>query len=156
MEGKDRLEAYLRENKVRFRVDHHPEALTAQEVAAAEHVPGRMVAKVVMVEAGGDLKMMVLPAPAQVDLDKAGEVIGADKAGLASEDEFAGAFPDCETGAMPPFGNLYGIPVFVDRSLTEQEEIVFEACTHTDVIRMRYEDFERLVSPGVAEFAVHP
>jgi Ala-tRNA(Pro) deacylase len=156
MEGKDKLEAYLRDNKVRFHVDHHPEALTAQEVAAAEHVPGRMFAKVVMVEAGGELKMMVLPAPAQVDLDKAGKGVGTVEARLASEDKFSAAFPDCETGAMPPFGNLYDVPVFVDRSLTDQEEIVFEACTHTDVIRMRYADFERLAEPSVAEFAVHP
>src|SRR3990172_7193008 len=109
MNCKERLEAYLRENKVPFQVVHHPLAYTAQEVAAAEHVPGKMLAKVVMVFADGKLVMLALPAPYRVDLSKAAAALGAREARLAHEEEFAAAFPDCEVGAMPPFGNLYDV-----------------------------------------------
>lgn len=151
---KERLEEYLRENEVPFQVQHHAAAFTAQEVAAAEHVPGRMVAKVVVVRAqDGNLALLALPAPEQVDLEKAGEVLGAPEVRLAREEEFAGTFPDCEVGAMPPFGNLYGVPVYVEKSLAEDETIVFQAGTHTDTMSVKYEDFEKLVRPKVAEFA---
>ena len=102
MECRDRLEDYLRENGVPFEVQHHPRTITAQEVAATEHVPGMMLAKVVMVLADGEMVMLTLPAPYQVDLEKAGKVLGAEEARLAEEEEFEGAFPDCEVGAMPP------------------------------------------------------
>ena len=153
---KEALEAYLRDSKVPFQVQHHAVAYTAQEVAAAEHVPGRMLAKVVMVLADGNLAMFVLPAPARVDLEKAAAVLGAKKARLAREEEFADRFTGCEVGAMPPFGNLYDLPVFVDNSLAEDETIVFEAGTHTDTMSMKYADFERLVKPQPAEFARQP
>ncbi len=153
---KEELEAYLRENKVPFQFQHHAVAYTAQEVAAAEHVPGRLLAKVVMVMADGKLAMFVLPAPARVDLEKAGTVLGANEARLAREEEFADRFPGCEVGAMPPFGGLYDLPVYADKSLAEDETIVFEAGTHTDTMSMKYGDYERLANPNVAEFAHHP
>jgi Ala-tRNA(Pro) deacylase len=150
---RDRLEDYLRENGVPFEVQHHPMAITAQEVAAAEHVPGKMLAKVVMVSADGEMAMLSLPAPYQVDLEKAGKMLGAEEARLAQEEEFEGAFPDCEVGAMPPFGNLYGLPVYVEEALAEDETIFFRAGTHTDTMSVGYADFERLVEPTVGDFA---
>jgi Ala-tRNA(Pro) deacylase len=152
---KEDVEAYLRENKVPFEIQHHAVAYTAQEVAAAEHVPGRMLAKVVILLGDGKLSMFVLPAPARVDLEKAAAVLGAKEARLAHEDEFAERFPGCEVGAMPPFGSLYDVPLYVDKSLAEDETIVFEAGTHTDTMSMKYADFERLTKPTVAEFARH-
>ena len=156
MACKEKLEAHLREQKVPFQVQHHAVAYTAQEVAAAEHVPGRMLAKVVMVFADGELAMLVLPAPSRVDPGKAASVLSAAEVRLAREEEFAERFPGCEVGAMPPFGNLYDLPLLVDASLAEDETIVFEAGTHTDTMSMKYADYERLARPKVAEFARHP
>ncbi len=153
---KEELEAYLRESKAPFQVQHHALAYTAQEVAAAEHIPGRMLAKVVMVLGNGKLAMFVLPAPARVDLERVAAVLGVKKARLANEEQFADRFPGCEIGAMPPFGNLYDLPVYVDKSLAEDETIVFEAGTHTDTMSMKYADYERLAQPKAAEFARHP
>jgi Ala-tRNA(Pro) deacylase len=149
---KDRLEAYLREKEVPFEVRHHPRAITAQEVAASEHVPGKMLAKTVMVLADGKMIMLALPAPYQVDVDKAGKVLGGEVR-LAHEEEFENTFPDCEVGAMPPFGNLYEVPVYVEAALAEDETIVFRAGSHTDTMGVSYADFERLVKPTIAEFA---
>jgi Ala-tRNA(Pro) deacylase len=149
---KDRLEAYLREKQVPFDVRHHPRAITAQEVAASEHVPGKMLAKTVMVLADGKMVMLALPAPYQVDVDKAGKVLGVEVR-LAHEEEFENTFPDCEVGAMPPFGNLYEVPVYVEAALAEDETIVFRAGTHTDTMSVSYADFENLVEPTIAEFA---
>ncbi len=153
MQCKERLEAYLREEKVPFEVQHHPVAYTAQQVAASEHIPGKMLAKTVMVIADGRMVMLALPAPYRVDLESAGAVLGAKEIHLAHEAEFGAAFPDCEVGAMPPFGNLYGVPVYVDRALAEDETIVFRAGTHTDTMSLKCADFARLVRPTVAEFA---
>ena len=150
------LEAYLRENEVPFQVKRHVVAYTAQKVAAAEHIPGRMLAKVVIILANGVLAMFVLPAPARVDLDRAAAVLGAKEARLAQEEKFADRFPDCEVGAMPPFGNLYDLPLYVNRSLAEDKTIVFEAGTHTDTMSMKFADFERLAKPTVDEFARQP
>lgn len=152
MDCKDRLEAYLREKQVPFEVRHHPRAITAQEVAASEHVPGKMLAKTVMVLADGKMVMLALPAPYQVDMDKAGKVLGVEVR-LAHEEEFENTFPDCEVGAMPPFGNLYEVPVYVEAALAEDETIVFRAGTHTDTMSVSYADFERLVEPTISEFA---
>jgi Ala-tRNA(Pro) deacylase len=153
MQCKDRLEAYLRENQVPFQMQHHARVFTAQEVAASEHIPGKMLAKVVMALADGRLTMVVLPAPDRVDLAKLGMLLNTRDVRLAQESEFAAAFPDCEVGAMPPFGNLYNLPVYVDTTLAEDETIVFQAGTHTDTMSMRYADFERLVQPTVADLA---
>lgn len=148
-----RVERLLRENRVEFRVQHHPLAYTAQEVAAVEHVPGRNVAKVVIALADDRMVMLALPAPHKVDLLKLAEEMCTDNVRLASEREFAGVFADCEVGAMPPFGNLYGLPVFVDKTLAEDHRIVFQAGTHTDTIEINYLDYARLVHPRVADFA---
>jgi Ala-tRNA(Pro) deacylase len=113
------------------------------------------VVKVVMVLADGELAMLAMPAPYQADLERVAEVLGASEVRLAHEEEFAPAFPDCEVGAMPPFGNLYGLPVYLDEALAEDETIVVQAGTHSDTIRLKYADFERLVRPTVARFAYH-
>jgi len=157
MSCKERLEAYLRENKIPFEVQHHARAITAQEVAATEHVPGKMFAKTVMVMADAEeMAMLMLPAPHHVNTEKAAAALGAGDVHLASEEQFGDTFPDCEVGAMPPFGSLYGVPVYVDDVLTEDEIIVFRAGTHTDTMSVRYADFERLVEPTVAKFADPP
>jgi Ala-tRNA(Pro) deacylase len=101
----------------------------------------------------GKMVMLSLPAPYQVDLEKVGKVLVAEEARLAEEEEFEGAFPDCEVGAMPPFGNLYELPVYVEEALAEDETIFFRAGSHTDTMSVRYADFEQLVKPTVAEFA---
>lgn len=148
-----RVESLLRQNRVAFHVQHHPLAYSAQEVAAVEHVPGRNVAKVVIAFADERMVMLALPAPQKVNLLKLAEEMGTDNVRLATEDEFADVFTDCEVGAMPPFGNLYGMPVFVDRTLAEDERIIFQAGTHTDTIEINYLDYANLVHPRVANFA---
>jgi Ala-tRNA(Pro) deacylase len=151
MNGKERLQSYLREQGVPFEEQTHPEAFTSQAVASSEHVPGDLVAKVVIVLADGRPAMLVLPAPHLVDLRKSAAVLGASEVSIAREDEFAALFPDCELGAMPPFGNLYEVPVYVDRHIAEHETIICEAGTHTETISLSYADFERLVQPVAGE-----
>ncbi len=153
MSGRDRLESHLRDSGVAFEVQEHPTAYTAQKIAASEHVSGRMFAKVVMATANGKLIMLVLPAPSAVDLAKVSDVVGR-QVGLASESEFASTFSDCEAGAMPPFGNLYGVPVYVDQALGRNERIVFQAGTHKVTVSVAYADFERLAGSIVADIAV--
>jgi Ala-tRNA(Pro) deacylase len=143
----------LNENKVRYDILHHPEAVTAQRLAQAEHVKGRHHAKVVMLKSGQQHFMAVLPADHQIDLEKVGKVIG-ESASLGKEQEFKSLFPDCAIGAMPPFGNLYGLPTYVDKNLAEQDYIVFEAGTHTDAIKMSYRDYEKIVKPKVEDLAI--
>ena len=155
MDCKARLEQYFRDNGVHFAAMTHPAAYTGQEVAKAQGVPGRQVAKVVMVVAEGKIVMLVVPASHRVDFAQLGSVLSASGARLAKEGEFVGLFPDCETGAMPPFGNLYGVSVYVDRTLSEGGEIVFPAGTHRDTIKIAYEDLARLAQPVVGDFAVH-
>jgi Ala-tRNA(Pro) deacylase len=151
MDCKKRLQAYFREHDVSFETATHSEAYTAQEVAAALHVSGHQLAKVVMVWAGEELAMTVVPASGRVDLRKAAEVLGAEEARLASEAEFGGRFDDCLLGAMPPFGNLYDLPVVVDPALADYDDIVFSAGTYTDSMKIAYDDFERLVQPKVGK-----
>jgi Ala-tRNA(Pro) deacylase len=140
-------------NKVSYEVVHHPEAVTAQRIAQAEHVKGRHHAKVVMVKSGDQHLMMVLPADHQIDLEKVEKAIGK-PVSLGKEREFKSLFPDCAIGGMPPFGNLYGLPTYVDQSLAEQDYIVFEAGTHTDAIKMSYHDYEKIVKPKVNDLAI--
>jgi len=148
----ERLEAYLREQQVPYEVQHHRTTYTTHDTAVTEHIPDALMAKVVIVVAAERLAMLVLLAAATVDVARASAVLGGKAVRLAHEWEFRDAFPDCEVGAMPPFGNLYGLPVYVDRALAANETIVFAAGTHTDTIRMAYADFARLVKPVVAEF----
>lgn len=147
-----KLKEFLDQNGVKYEVRAHSEAYTAQEVAASAHIPGRKLAKTVIARKGKDLLMIVLPSPYNVDFKALTEELG-EKVELASEQEFEGLFPDCELGAMPPFGNLYNIPVYVDETLQEDREIDFNAGTHREIVRMRYGDFERLVGPSHLKFA---
>ena len=149
-----RVKEYLDKQNVPYAHHVHRTAYTAQEVAAEEHIPGKMMAKTVIVKAGDQLAMVVLPASARLDLEALRRMVGNKEARLASELEFTGAFPDCEVGAMPPFGNLYGIPVYVDSVLAQDDEIAFNAGTHQDSIHMKYADFARLVKPTVASLAL--
>jgi len=149
-----RLKAFLDEKRVRYVTMSHSSAYTAQEIAAATHIPGKALAKTVMIKVDGTMKMAVLPAAHKVDLDQLKRAVGASKVELATEAEFKNLFPDCETGAMPPFGNLYGLPVLVAERLAENTEIAFNAGTHTEVIKLAFADFERLVKPTVLKFAV--
>lgn len=149
----EKLKTFLDENGVKYVTLTHSKAYTAQEIAAAAHIPGREVAKTVMVKLDGELAMAVLPASYQVDLHKLRKAAGAQKAELATEEEFKGHFPASEVGAMPPFGNLYGMKVYVSPPLDEDEHIAFNAGSHTELIRLDYEDFERLADPLVADFA---
>jgi Ala-tRNA(Pro) deacylase len=133
----------------------HSTAYTAQEVAQLQHVPGKMVAKVVMVKKeNGTPVMLVLPASHKVDFTHLGEVLGT-RTELEQEREFRDLFAGCETGAEPPFGNLFNLETVVDSSLAQDEEIVFNAGSHWQTVRMRYGDYARLVRPRVAQFARH-
>lgn len=144
-----RLHEYLDEHHIRYVSLKHSPAFTAQEVAAAAHIPGREVAKVVVVKLDGELALVVLPAPEMVRMKHLKAETGASRVDLASEDEFKGRFPDCEVGAMPPFGNLYDLETFVEESLTKDEDFAFNAGTHTDLIRMSFADYQDLVNPRV-------
>ena len=155
MKCKERLEAYLRENSVPYETRHHPLAYTAQEIAAAEHIPGKMLAKVVLIRADERMVMLAMPAPSRVNFDGLKALLGAREVRLAREEEFADLFPDCEVGAMPAFGNLYGVPVYVDKALAEDEKIIMQAGTHRDTIALAYADFRRLVKPTEGEFTIH-
>src|SRR3990170_343560 len=149
-----RVKEYLDKEKVPYEHHIHRTAYTAQEVAAEEHVPGKMLAKAIILKVDDRLAMAVLPATARADLAALGASAGAKEVRLATEFEFTGLFPDCEVGAMPPFGNLYGLPVYVEEMIRRDPEIVFNAGTHQDTIRMKYEDFARLARPHILEFAL--
>ena len=153
MEIPKRLIDCLNENKVSYEILHHPEAITAQRIAEAEHVKARHHAKVAMIKSGGEHLMAVLPADHQIDLEKFAKAIGK-PAVLGAEAEFKPLFPDCAVGAMPPFGILYGLPTYVDKRLAEEDYIVFEGGTHTDAIKMSYRDYEKIVKPRVEDLAV--
>lgn len=145
----DKLKRYLGENGVAYEVITHGEAFTAQEIAAAMHVKGGMLVKVVLLKGEKGLIMAAIPADRVVDIASLRDELGLRLAALARENEFKDVFPDCEVGAMPPFGNLYGVPVYVDKALSGYDDIVFQAGTHYEAIKMRYADFEWLVSPQV-------
>jgi Ala-tRNA(Pro) deacylase len=149
-----KLKEFLDANRVRYVSIRHSPAFTAQEIAASAHIPGRELAKTVMIKIDSRMAMAVLPASCKVDLELLREVTGADRVALATEREFRDMFPGCETGGMPPFGNLYGMEVYVAASLAEDEEIAFNAGSHTELIRLAYADYERLVKPKVIELSV--
>lgn len=147
-----RLKEFLDNRHVRYETIAHARAITAQEVAATTHIPGRDFAKIVMVRVDGRLAMAVVPASMRVNLGKLKKAIGANSVELASENEFRDAFPGCELGAMPPFGDLYdGMFVFVADVLAEEEEIAFNAGTHTEVVKMSFQDFELLARPMLVD-----
>jgi Ala-tRNA(Pro) deacylase len=148
-----KLKEFLDREKVKYVTVGHSVAYTAQEIAASAHIPGQDLAKTVVVKLDGEMVLAVLPATARVDLELLRKASGAKSAELARENEFAGIFPGCELGAMPPFGNLYGLEVFVAQRLTEDEQIAFNAGTHTELIQMSYADFERLARPRVLKLS---
>jgi Ala-tRNA(Pro) deacylase len=147
-----KIKRFLDDEKVKYVSITHSPAYTAQEVAQSAHVPGRIMAKTVIVDMDGDMAMVVLPATRKIVLQDLRDITGSDRLKLAAEDAFREKFPDCETGAMPPFGNLYGMEVYAAESLGESGEVAFNAGTHTEVIKMAYSDFERLVKPKVMSF----
>ena len=149
-----RVQKFLDDNGVKYVVLEHSPAYTAMEVAHAAHIPGRELAKTVVVKLDGNMALAVVSSSEQVALDALMRVAGAKRAELASEGEFASLFPDCEPGAMPPFGNLYNLPVYVDNVLATDEQIAFSAGTHHDLIRMSYTDFARLANPKKGRFGV--
>ncbi len=140
---------YLDQRHAKYVTISHQPAYTAQEVAAAAHIPGRMIAKTVMVKLDGEMAMVVLPADRRVDLDYLKKITRSQTARLASEEEFNGMFPGCEVGAMPPLGELYGLEVYAARELTEDDEIAFNAGTFTEVVKLPYAEFRRLARPRV-------
>ena len=144
-----RLARFLDERRIPYKAEAHPEVFTARQAAEASHVPGTAFAKAVLVNVDGTLRMAVVAATERVDLRRLQECLGAKKVRLASEAEFAPAFPDCDIGAMPVFGSAYGIPVLVAKELTENAEIAFTAGTHRDVVRLRMKDFLDAEQPKV-------
>lgn len=147
-----KLKEFLDSQNVKYVVISHSRAYTAQEIAAVARIPGKELAKTVMVKIDGQMAMAVLPASQRVNFAQLQAAAGAQQVELASEKEFRDLFPECDVGAMPPFGNLYGMAVFAAQSLAEDEEIAFNAGSHTELVRMAYKDFERLVKPKVLKF----
>jgi Ala-tRNA(Pro) deacylase len=148
-----KLRQFLDENGVKYIVITHSKAFTSQGIAATAHISGNELAKTVMLKKDGELCMAVLPASKQVNLAVFAKLTNSKDVVLASEREFKDRFQDCEVGAMPPFGNLYDVPVFVDTSLTRDKEIAFNAGSHLELVKLAYSDFERLVKPKVVDFS---
>jgi len=147
-----KLKEFLDEEHIKYVTILHSPAFTAQEVAASAHITGKELAKTVIIKLDGRMAMAVLPANRKIVLQDLRDVTGSDKVKFASEEEFQERFPGCETGAMPPFGNLFGMEVYLAESLTENREIAFNAGSHTEVIRMSFHDYERLAQPQVLSF----
>jgi len=150
-----KLRKFLDSHHIKYLVISHSLAYTAQGVAALAHVSGKELAKTVIVKIDGILAMVVVPAAFHVEMDRLKILTGAQTVELATEAEFKDAFPDCETGAMPPFGNLYDMSVYADMKLAENEEITFTAGTHRELVRMHWDDMLRLVNPTIAELTYH-
>jgi len=149
-----KLKEFLDSHNIKYVTISHSRAFTAQETAASAHVPVKELAKTVMVKIDGKMAMAVLPASAKVDFDLLKKATASATIEIANEKEFKDLFPDCEIGAMPPFGNLYGMEVFVAKSLTEDREIAFNAGSHRELVKLTYKDFEKLVKPKVITFSV--
>jgi Ala-tRNA(Pro) deacylase len=148
-----KLKEFLDSNRVKYVSISHSSAYTAMEIAAMAHVPGKDMAKTVMVKIDGHMAMAVLPATHMIKMDLLKKAIGSGDVRLATEQEFKDKFPDCEVGAMPPFGNLYNMDVYASDSLKEDEEIVFNAGSHTELFKLSYKDFEKLVNPKVVQIS---
>lgn len=149
------LKSFLDKNRVKYRTIVHSRAYTAQEIAAVAHVPGNELAKVVMVKLDDRMAMAVLPSSHRLDRAFLARMVGVDRVELASESEFADLFPGCEVGAMPPFGNLWDIPVYVSNALARQQTIAFNAGSHVEVMRLAFSDFNALVEPRILDFSSH-
>jgi Ala-tRNA(Pro) deacylase len=152
----ERLLRLLQEARVKFELLPHREVFTCQQVAEASHISGRLLAKVVVLhKPDGDFVMVALPASEHLDPMALREVTGLEEIALASEDEIRRRFPDCEVGAMPPFGDLYGMPLYLDRCLAAVKDIYFQAGNHHEVVRMKVSDYQRLARPTLAGACVH-
>jgi Ala-tRNA(Pro) deacylase len=149
-----KLKEFLDKNKIKYISIKHSPAFTSQEVAQSAHISGKNFAKTVIIKADNKMVMAVLPAKLLIDIDKLKEITGAEYVSFASEHEFEKLFPGCEVGAMPPFGNIFNMDVYVAEALTKDDEIAFNAGTHTEVIKLSYKDFERLVKPKVVRFSL--
>ncbi len=149
----NQLKDFLDRNNIRYVTISHSVAYTAQGIAALAHISGKELAKTVIVKLDGKLAMAVGPASVHVDLPRLKSASGASRVEIASEDEFRDKFPNCETGAMPPFGNLYDMEVFADRSLTRDKEIAFNAGSHRELVRLAWADFVELVKPNIVHLA---
>jgi Ala-tRNA(Pro) deacylase len=148
-----KLKDFLDKNKIKYTTISHSPAFTTQEIAASAHIRGKELAKTVMIKVDGKMAMAVLPASFKIDFDLLKNAIKAGNMELATESDFKDLFGDCDVGAMPPFGNLYGMEVFAAESLAEDEEIAFNSGSHTELIKMAYKDFDRLVKPNVLKFS---
>jgi Ala-tRNA(Pro) deacylase len=149
------VQEFLKQNDVWFEPIRHRPTFTAQYTAQAVHARGDEVAKTVVLKANGGYVLAVLQATHKIDMLKARKALGVQTLELAPEQAFPGLFPDCEVGAVPPFGSRYGLKTLVDEPLTHDEQIVIEGNTHEEAIRMKYSDFERLEHPQVASFSYH-
>lgn len=149
-----KLKEFLDSHKVKYVTIRHSLAYTAQEIAATAHIPGKELAKTVIIKIDGKMAMAVLPASYRVDFGMLKQAAGAKRVELASEEEFKNLFPECEIGAMPPFGTLYGMEVYVASSLAEDEEIAFNAGSHSELIKLSYKDFKELVKPKEVKFSL--
>lgn len=147
-----RLKSFLDQGKVKYTAAKHPVVYTAQEIAAAQHVPGRQLAKSVLVKTDAGVALAVLPAIRRIDLAKLKALLRTTSLSIGKEADVKQAFPDVEVGAMSPFGNLYQVPVVVDKELGQAGEIVFNGGSHTDTIKMKYADFAALVKPKAGAF----
>ncbi len=147
-----KLREFLDKNKVKYVAFSHSPSYTAQEIAASAHISGKELAKTVMIKVDGKMAMAALPASSHVNFELLADALGGSDVELANEPEFEDLFGDCELGAMPPFGNLYGLPVYVADELAEDEEIAFNAGSHTELFRLAYADYQRLVEPKVLKF----
>jgi Ala-tRNA(Pro) deacylase len=148
-----KIRNFLDEQNIKYVVIIHSPTYTAQEIAASAHIPGKELAKTVMIKVDGRMTMAVLPASYTVDFHLIKKAAAAKNVELASEEEFKYLFPECEIGAMPPFGNLYNIDVLVSKTLAEDENISFNAGSHKELIKLAYKDFEKLVRPKVIKFS---
>ena len=148
----EKLRKYLDSNHIKYVVLSHSLAYSAQEVAATVHIPGKEIAKTVLVNVNGKMVMAVLPASYNINFNRLMIALGGGDVFLAPESDLLDIFPDCELGAMPPFGNLYNMEVFVAKSLAEDKEIAFNAGSHTEIIKMDYKDFAQMVEPKEISF----
>ena len=150
----DRVREFLDEQRIKYVTIRHSIAFTAQEIAASAHISGREIAKTVIIWLDDKLAMAVLPASKRVSLDEVRRIVGSNRVEIADEVDFVDLFPGCEVGAMPPFGNLYGMEVYLDPSLAEDDAIAFNAGSHTELLRMEFDDFLDIVKPKILAMTV--
>lgn len=155
MSASSKIKAYLENEKISYQILEHDPAYSAMEIAGSQHIPGRQFVKTVIVNGDGKFIMCILPAIHLIDLEKLKSLLKVQEIRLASEQEVARLFPDYEVGAEPPFGEHYGLKVYLDKILEENEEIAFNAGTHTDIMKIKFRDFIRLAKPTIAEFGTH-